>query len=636
MTNWKVSASVLALSVGMVTTASANQDIIEKSASPANVVQPNYTYNGWNYSTADQINASNVKNLQVAWTLQIGILDQHEASPLVIGDTMYIASAKPNYVYAIDLAKNGVIKWEFRPTMDVALATAQTCCGAQTRGLYYAEGKIFYSTLDGQNIALDAKSGEQLWRTVGTDITRSEGMAGNNIVINNLFIGGNEGGEFGVRGKVHAYDINTGRSVWTMYNMGPNNEVGIGARYNKNYPYLSGANPALDTWFGDSWKRGGGTSWGYFTYDPELAMFYYSTGNCGPWNPDYRREWGKIDLDANGGLASYQNNFCAAQMARDAKTGELIWGYGISPQDMWDLDEPLITPLLDLNINGQVRKTAVKAARNGLFYVWDRATGKLVSEPWMHTYADIFKKDAQGGFVNMTTGLPNYDVDKTMFTNVDDRRKVTRADPMGTNKPADYTGTEVVFCPGTAARNWENDAFSPRTGFLYTATDNSCGALRMVTGEYRPGDTTLAYRLRVTLSGAPQLGLDGRPTTVAGSLKAMDPIGRKIVWQRDWTNDANRQPVLATASDLLFQHGTDTGVMRAMNARTGDIVWTFRTGSRAHQSPITYLGPDKKQYVALIASSAAANTAVAANAAPDNANRYRRSGSTLYVFKLPG
>ena len=248
MSKWKVSTSLAAIAVaGVSGTAFANDDVLAKSKDPANVVMPSITYNGWNYSALEQINLNNVKNLQVAWTLQIGILDSHEASPLVVGDTMYIASPKPNYVYALDLAKEGVIKWEFRPTMDVALATAQTCCGAQTRGLYYAEGKIFYSTLDGQNIGLDAKSGEQLWRTVGTDITRGEGMAGNNIVIGKLFIGGNEGGERGARGKVQAYNVDTGRMMWTMYNMGPNNEVGIGARFNKNYPYLAGANPALDS-----------------------------------------------------------------------------------------------------------------------------------------------------------------------------------------------------------------------------------------------------------------------------------------------------------------------------------------------------------------------------------------------------
>mgnify|MGYP003345336899 FL=1 len=230
-------------------------------------------------------------------------------------------------------------------------------------------------------------------------------------------------------------------------------------------------------------------------------------------NPDYRREWGKFDLDANGGLELWKSNYCASQMARDATTGELIWAYNMTPQDHWDLDEPLITPLIDLNIGGKTVKTAVKAARDGLFYVWDRATGKLVVDPWMHTYQDIIKKDAQGNYVNMTTGLPNYDLSKAMFTDVADRRKYTQADDRGgANKPDNYTGTEVEYCPGTAARNWENDAYSPRTKLLYTHTDNNCRAQVMVTGEYKPGT---GYTLVRTASGATAVSKDieGKATT---------------------------------------------------------------------------------------------------------------------------
>ena len=634
MSKWNVSTSLLAMGIagGMSTAAVANDDVLAKSKDPANVVMSSITYNGNNYSTLNQITLANVKNLTVAWTMQIGILDSHEASPLVVGDTMYIVSPKPNYVYALDLSKDGVIKWEFRPTMDVALASAQTCCGAQTRGLYYAEGKIFYATLDGQVIGLDAKSGEQLWRTVGTDITRGEGMAGNALVVGKNFLGGNEGGERGARGKVHAYNIDTGKNMWTMYNMGPNNEVGIGPRFKPFYPDDKIANPALESWFGDSWKRGGGTSWGFFTYDPDINIFYYSTGNCGPWNPDYRREWGKIDLDAKGGLQAYKSNYCASQMARDATTGELIWAYNMTPQDMWDLDEPLITPLIDIEIGGQMRKVAVKAARNGLFYVWDRATGQLAVEPWMHTYQDIIKGP---NFVDMTTGRPSYDINRILFTNVDDRRKYTQVDPRGAAPRQDnYTGTEIEYCPGTAARNWHNDAYSPRTKLLYTPNNLSCSTLVAIAGEYKPGE---GYNLTRGAGGAanPNKDILGAVTTVQGELLANDLVARKTAWKIQWPSDANALPILATASDLLFQGGNDQGVFRAINATNGQIVWTFRSGARYNQSPITYLYGGK-QYVAVIASSAAANTAVAANATADNANRYRRSGTTLYVFKLPG
>ncbi len=625
----RTSASLLAMAcvAGVSQNALANDDVLAKSKDPANVVMPSITYNGWNYSTLNQITLDNVKNLTLAWTMQIGIMDSHEASPLVVGDTMYIASPKPNYIYALDLTKDGVIKWEFRPTMDVALATAQTCCGQQTRALYYAEGKIFYATLDGQIIALDAKSGEQLWRNVGADIVRGEGMAGNGLIVHNLFLVGNEGGERGVRGKSHAYDINTGKMQWTYYNMGPNNEVGIGPKFKPFYADDKIPNPALDSWFGDSWKHGGGTNWGYYTWDPDTDIFFYSTGNCGPWNPDYRREWGKVDLDANGGLKSFKNNYCASQMARNATTGELIWAYNITPQDMWDLDEPLITPLVDLTIGGAVRKTAMKFARDGMFYVWDRNTGEMLIEPWMAEYQDL------NHGVDMKTGRPMYNIDKIAFTNVEDRRKYTQADPRGDTKPQGYTGTEIVYCPGTAARNWENDAWSPRTGLLYTHSDTSCATQVVTTGEYKPGE---GYTLQRSAGGAAAqaLGMDGKPTTVLSRLQANDPINRKNVWSKPY-NENTRVPAMATATDIVFHGNSAEGLFEALDAKTGKAAWTFRTGSRFNQSPISYLYGGK-QYIAIISSSRIGDTAVANNAPADAAARYRRQGVTLYVFKLPG
>ena len=634
----KIGKTIFALLVaigiasGLTGTAVANDDVLKLSKDPANVVMPSITYNGWNYSTLDQINLTNVKNLSVAWTMQIGILDSHEASPLVVGDTMYIVSPKPNYVYALDLAKEGVIKWEFRPTMDVALATAQVCCGAQTRGLYYAEGKIFYATLDGQLIGLDAKSGEQLWRSVGTDIARGEGMSGNALVVHNLFIGGNSGGERGARGKMHAYDINTGKNQWTMYSMGPNNETGVGPKFKPIYPNDKVPNPGLDTWWGQSWKTGGGTLWGYFTWDPETDLIHYSTGNCEPENPDYRREWGKIDLDANNGVKSYSNNWCVSQMARSATTGELVWAYQFTPQDTWDLDQPLITPLVDLNIGGQMRKTAIKFSRTGFFYVWDRATGQMLTEPWMAEYNDVYTG------VDMTTGRPKYNLDKILFTSAEDRKKLTNADPVaeraGANKPADYTGTEVFWCPGTAARNWENDAWSPRTGLLYTHSDTTCSSYVPFMAEYKPGEGYTTTRQ--SSLNSPSKGMDGKPIGpgMLSRLQANDPVASKTVWSK-WYNDASRTPVMATATDLLFHGDNATGNLEALDARDGKVVWKFRTGSMFNQSPITY-SQGGKQYVAIISSHRPTNTAVAANAAADAATRYRRIGTTLYVFKLPG
>lgn len=615
-TNWRSSAwtLVLALIIGFSVpdSAVAHKALLAMQSDPKQWVMPNGNYSGWNYSPLDQINLANVQNLSMAWTIQLGVQDSHEASPLVVGDTMYIVTPKPNYVYAVDLTRQGVIKWEFRPEIpQLETAIKSACCGAQTRGLAYADGKIFYNTLDGQVFALNAETGAVVWRAENANISIGEAMSAMPLVVNDKVIVGVMGGERGVRGHVTAYNINTGSLRWRYYSMGPNNEVGVGSRFKPFYRDDKIPNPALDSWYGDSWRRGGGSIWGWFTFDPDLNLFYYGTSNCGPWNPDYRREWGKIDLDERGGLASYRNNYCSSILARDADTGDLIWAYNVTPQDQWDLDEPSANILVDLEINGRLRKTIVRPARNGFFYVIDRQTGELIVKPWMFVYNDLFKG------VDVETGRPLYDIGKIMFTKLEDRQKYL----------PDVKDVNVAWCPGIAARNWFNDAFSPRTGLVYTATSNNCGTQKVVEGKYVPGAN---YTLREGAGPAP------KPPGVehVSELQANDPVAGKTVWRIPWSS-ANMAPVMATGGDLVFQGGPNEGVFRAINARTGEIVWTFRTGTNFRNSPISYIGADGRQYIAIIGSQAPANERVAPDAAPDAAARYRRSGSTLYVFALP-
>jgi PQQ-dependent dehydrogenase (methanol/ethanol family) len=629
----KASTSVVAIAAAssIATTAVANDDVLARQ--DTDVVQPSINYNGWNYSTFDQISLDNVSELALAWTLQLGVLDEYQASPLVVGDTMYIVSPvnqatgtgqTPNTLMAIDLTTDGTILWEFRPDVDNE-ASLKACCGDQTRGLQYAEGKIFYHTLDGQVFSIDAETGEALWRSIGADITIGEHTPGNGIVINDLYIIGNAGGEFGVRGKVSAFDLDTGQTQWVMYSMGPDNEVGIGPRFEPFY--ADDKQGSLSTWFGDSWRHGGGTIWGYFTYDPELDMFYYSTGNCGPWNPDYRREWGVVNLDENGGLIDYRNNWCASQMGRDATTGELIWAYNIVPADAWDIDQPLITPLVDLDVDGDgtLEQTAIKAARNGYFYVWDRTSGEILNQPW-----NFVNVDNMTG-VDVETGRALYDIDYWPFTHVEDRRRYTDAGALGAgaDTPPDYTGTEVSWCPGLAARNWRNDAYSPQTGLLYTATDTSCQQFIVIEGEYNV-DT---YRLREWIGPSYYEGEDGEALDYRTELQANDPVGGQTVWTIRHSV-SNNAPVMATAGGLVFAGSPNVGEMHAYNAATGDLAWSFRIGSGVDQSPISYIGPDGRQYIAVIGSGSGTG-AVTFDDAAEDADRYRRAGSTLFVFALP-
>jgi len=590
----------------------AHKELLTLETDPAQWVMPNGNYAGWNYSALDQINLANVQNLSVAWTFQLGILDTHEASPLVVGDTMYIVTPKPNYVYALDLRRDGVIKWEFRPDMPNLEATIKAaCCGAQTRGLAYADGKIFYSTLDGQVFALNAQDGKVVWRAETGNIATGETVSAPPLVINDKVIVGVMGGERGVRGHVTAFNIDTGSMRWRFYSTGPNNEVGIGPRFKPHYVDDNVPNPALDSWYGDSWKRGGGTIWGWYTFDPALNLFYYGTSNCGPWNPDYRRQPGRVDLDAKGGLTTYRNNYCASILARDGNTGELVWAYNLTPQDGWDLDEPSAGIIVDLRIDGRLRRTLVKPARNGFFYVFDRATGEMILKPWPFVYNDLITG------VDMETGRALYDVRKMMFTKLEDRQKYV----------PDATDVTVTWCPGIAARNWYQDAWSPRTGLVYTSVSHQCGTQRVIDGKYNP---PADYTLRENAGQNPR----APGAQSAGELQANDPVTGKTVWRIPW-KVANSAPVMATAGDLLFQGGPNEGVMRAFNARTGEVVWSFRTGSNFRSSPISYRGPDGRQYIAIISSQLGANTRVAADAAPDADIRFRRSGATLYVFALP-
>jgi glucose dehydrogenase len=422
-----------------------------------------------------------------------------------------------------------------------------------------------------------------------------------------------------------AYDLGTGAAAWTMYNVGPNADVGIGARFQKTYPYLAGANPAQDSWFGDSWQRGGGNVASPFTYDAELNLVFHATGACRPGNPDYRRERGRVELNAAGQLTAFHNNFCAAQMARDPRTGELVWAYTLTPQDMWSLDEQGATPLIDLD----GAKAAVRASANGLFYAWDRATGRLLSAPWMHTFQDVIKGPA---FVDMATGLPAYDVDKVAFTALADRRRYTQADPAGERRPADYTGTEVAACPAGGTRRWEADAYSPRTKLVYAHTTNACAATVAVAGDYRAGEPYLLLR-RANFASVVRRDLGGQPTTTQSELKALDAATRKVAWARPM-GDETRTGQLVTAGDVLFKGDNASGNVVALDARSGEPLWSFRSGSGFSQSPITYL-QDGRQYVAIVASSASLNTPIGFNLAPDAAARQRRGGTTLYVFAPP-
>jgi len=554
---------------------------------------PNVNYQGHNFSPLDRINTFNVRNLQVKWTFQLGVTDSLEAPPLVVGNTMYVLTPKPNTVYAIDLVDQGVLKWSFRPEMP-GLQQATACCGAQSRGLAYAEGKVFFNTLDGQLYALNANTGEVVWHNPSVvDLSISETTTNAPLVVGDNVIIGNEGGERGVRGWVAAFDIDTGEQQWKYYSTGPNEEMGIGERFNPFYDADKVPEPGVSTWFGESWRQGAGTAWGYFTYDPESNLFYYGTSNCGPWNPDYRR-----DPATAPGLDEYPNKYCASLLARDATTGELIWAYSHTPQDPWDFDEPGQNILADITIDGQLRKVIVKPARNGMFYVFDRLTGEIINEPKPYTTV------SWNHGIDRETGVPIWNEDALFYTDVP---------------------SEGLVCPLIAGNNWYNDAYSPVTGLVYFQAENRCARFVGVEGEYVPGENYNLTQRSDTQNG---------PGGWAGELQAWDPVRNEKVWGLRASVGRDNKPIMATAGNLILG-GTDAGLFRAVDARNGEVLWTFRTGGDFRNSPISFLGPDGRQYVAVVTSRAPSDPQVGQDTAADDAARYRRTGSTLYVFGLP-
>lgn len=587
-----VAVALLFMIVGLVTAAFAQSNLLQMQNEAGQWVMPNGNYAAWNYSPLDQINAYNVKNLQVKWTMQLGVTDSLEAEPLIIGNTMYVLTPKPNTLYALDLSRDGYVKWAFKPDMP-GLKQATACCGAQSRGLAYADGNLIFSTLDGQLFSINADTGAVNWKTQTSDLSITETTPGQDLVVDGHVIVGVEGGERGVRGYVAAYNLQTGKQDWKFYSTGPNADMGITDKFKPFYPADKVANPGTSTWYGDSWKHGGGTVWGWMSYSPKLDLFYYGTGNCGPWNPDYRR-----DPTTAPGLDKYTNKYCSSVLARDAKTGELVWAYQATPQDQWDFDQVDNPFLINLTVNGQQRYALVKADRNGYFYAWDAATGEMLYQP--QKYTPVSWSD----HVDMTTGEPVMNKDALVYT-------------------GQKTGE---ICPFINGNNWFNDSYNPKTGLVYFNSFNRCNTgFTGTKSDWTPGGRYLNVDFGDSVTG---------PGGYLGAMQAWNPNTGKMVWNVKTQDYQNRHPLMSTGGNLIFS-GTDQGYLQAINATTGETIWKFRTGSGFRNSPVSYIGPDGKQYLAVITSQSPNNPAVDQKTAPDDAARYARTGTTLYVFGLP-
>ena len=532
---------LLALWAGVLPASAVAQD--------AQWTMPAKDYSATRYSGLAQITAANAGRLRPVWTFSTGVLGGHEGQPLVVGHTMYVVTPYPNVLYAFDLTQDGYpLKWKYRPDVDPN-AVGIACCDAINRGAFFAEGKVVYNLLDGRTVAVDAATGKELWQTKIADLAKGETTPVAAFVVKDRVIVGASGGEFGIHGWAKGLDLATGRIVWTAYNIGPDSQVL--ARPGTFQPfYDKGPDLALTTWPADVWQRGGGPVWGWMSYDPALDLVYYGVGNPGPYNPDQR---------------AGDNKWTASVLARRPADGSLVWAYQFTPHDSWDYDANAEMILVDLTVKGRPRKALVHFDKNGFAYTLDRATGEVLS-------ADPFVEVNWARRVDLKTGRPV--LDSTKLTGAS-RGNVKHICPT-------LEGGKTPAAPA---------AYSPRTGLFYVSTNNMCM-------DYQAAQATY-------IAGTPFIG--AATPYHAGSVGGGN-LGAFIAWdagrgRRVW-EIRERYPVwsgvLATGGDVVF-YGTLDGWFKAVDAKTGHLLWRFKVGSGVVGNPISFTGADGKQYVAVYA-----------------------------------
>ena len=494
-----------------------------REAEPHNWITYYGAYDGQRYSLLDQINTENVKRLAPAWVFQAGSHGIHagpstyafEAAPLVVDGVMFV-SGWDGFVWAID-AKTGRLLWQYKHAIpfDVSL-----CCGNVNRGVAVANGKVFLATLNAHVVALDAESGEMIWDTIHGDVRAAESATVAPLVVKDKVIVGSSGGEFGVRGHLDAYDIETGERVWRCYMVPKPGE------------------PGFETWpeDGEAWQRGGGNCWVTGTYDPELNLLYWGTGNPAP--------------DFDGEVREGDNLYTDCVVAVNADTGEKVWHYQFTPHDLWDYDSNMESILFEQD----GRKLLAHFDKNGYFFILDRTNGELVRvTPF---------------------------VDRINWGEIDAEGNVT---------PSIYPeneGEEVHFYPGPAgAKEWTHAAYNPETELFYCPVQNTGATIARRRREFKEGMPYWGAHVIVDVEG------------MSGAVTAVSASTSEEVWR--WETDGLPMcaSVLATAGDVVFA-GSPSGELNAIDARTGEHLWEFQCGSGHHSSPTTY-SIDGRQYIAV-------------------------------------
>ncbi|WP_028137801.1 lanthanide-dependent methanol dehydrogenase XoxF5 [Bradyrhizobium japonicum] len=589
--------SAAALAVG---SASANDALMKMSQNPKDWVMPAGDYANTRYSKLNQINAQNVGKLQVAWTFSTGVLRGHEGGPLIIGNIMYVHTPFPNKVYAIDLSQENKIIWKYEPKQDPNVIPVM-CCDTVNRGVAYGDGKIFLHQADTTLVALDAKTGQVAWSVKNGDPAKGETGTSAPLVVKDKVMVGISGGEFGVQAHMTAYDIKTGKQVWRGYSGGPDDQILVDPEKTTALGKPVGKDSSLKTWQGDQWKIGGGATWGWISYDPELNLIYYGSGNPSTWNPKQRPG---------------DNKWSMTIWARNADTGLAKWVYQMTPHDEWDYDGVNEMILSDQPVNGQPRKLLTHFDRNGLAYTMDRVTGELLVAE---------KYDPK---VNWTSGV---DMDKNSPTY--GRPKVVSQ--FSTEAGGEDKNTKGICPAALGTKDQQPAAYSPDTQLFYVPTNHVCMDYEPFKVSYTAGQPYVG----ATLSMYPPAG-----ESHMGNFIAWDNKTGKIVWSNKeqfsvWSG------ALATAGGVVF-YGTLEGYLKAVDAKTGKELYKFKTPSGIIGNVTTYENGGK-QYIAVLSGVGGwAGIGLAAGLTDPTAglgavggyaalSNYTALGGTLTVFSLP-
>ncbi|MDR2216102.1 MAG: PQQ-dependent dehydrogenase, methanol/ethanol family [Nevskiaceae bacterium] len=522
------------------------------------------------YSALTQVNADNVGQLGLAWFAEIAERGGYQSTPLIIDGMLYM-TAPWSSLYAFD-AQTGKQLWKVDPQAPREIAATSICCNISNRGAAYADGKIIWGTIDGRLMAVDAKTGAQVWETRIADPAQQYSITGAPRIGDGLVYIGIGGAEFYTRGFIVAHDVKTGKEVWKFYTVPGDPAKGPDGAASDDVMAM-----AAKTWNGKWWEKGGGGStWDGIVYDPQSSTVIFGTGNGLPWPAALRSPGGGDNL------------FTASIVAVDAKTGKYKWHYQATPMDSFDFDNTSPLTLADITIDGQPKRVVMQAPKNGVFYVIEAATGKVQS-------ADPYVPE-----INWATGFDKANNFKPIL-----------------NPAADYgkTGKGFYVLP-SQAHVWHSQSYNPQTGLIYVPMRRGVGSFFA-----EEGGRILGNQMVDVSMGKPPVGQTRPEVKNPGAfLIAWDPVARKIVWEQ--SEGSGSAGTLTTAGNLVFQ-GAPGQKVAAFRADSGDKVWEASTQGNVVPGPVTYT-INGDQYIAVISS---ASTGFAAAAGKNRLLVYKLNGT---------